>query len=49
MRQYDQTLHFSIQQMAEILKLQDAGKAIEGAMCGFDVAQQLTINRWLLQ
>lgn len=43
-RRYDKTPYFGTQHMAESQELQDAGNVIEGAMCGFDHAQNLTIK-----
>lgn len=44
MRRYGKTLYFSTQQIADNQELQDAGNVIEGAMCGFDLAQKQTIK-----
>ena len=43
-RRYDKTLYFSTRQMADNEELQDAGNVIEGAMCGFDLAQKQTLK-----
>ena len=44
MRRYDKAQYFSTHEMAESLQLQDAGDAIEGAICGFDFAHDRMLN-----
>ena len=43
-RRYDKTPRFSTQQMADRQDLEDAGNVIEGAMCKFDMEQNLTFK-----